>query len=312
MDKEKLYVGVDVSKDFLDMAFHQSNEKLRFNNNSSGIQQAIKLLKSREPELVVFEPTGGLELAFWEALTLADIPVTPVNPRQIRDFARASGKLAKTDAIDARVIAHYAEAIKPERHAFPDTQSLKEQMARRAQLVEMITAEKNRMKAARRDAIKQDIEEHIEWLSSRLAAVDKGLRKAIKANQVLREKDKLIRSVPGAGPALSAALLTQLPELGVLNRHQVAALVGIAPLNRDSGLMRGKRVTWAGRGKVRNILYMSALVATRCNPVIRAFYHRLCSEGKAKKLALIACMRKLLTILNSMLKNNTRWSPMTN
>jgi transposase len=311
MNKDQMYAGVDVSKDFLDMAIHHSTRKWRFNNNPPGIQQAVEVLKDMKPELVVFEPTGGLELPFWEAMTLADIPATPVNPRHIRDFARANGKLAKTDTLDARVIAHYAQAIMPQPHPFPDTQSLKEQMARRFQLVEMITAEKNRLKATRRDDIKQDIEEHIEWLAGKLAEADRGLRKAIKANPLFREKDELIRSIPGAGPALSAALITQLPELGVINRHEIAALVGIAPLNKDSGLMRGRRVTWAGRDKVRNTLYMAALVATRCNPVIRAFYHRLCSEGKVKKLALIACMRKLLIILNSMLKHNTRWCPVT-
>jgi transposase len=308
MNREQTYVGADISKDYLDVAIFGSDKKWRFTNDSSGIKQSLKVFKRLKPVQVIFESTGGLELALWKALSEAHLSAAPVNPRQIRDFAKAKGKLAKTDTIDAQIISHYGQAMQPRSQAFPDTQDLKELMARRTQIVEMITAEKNRFKAARKLDVKQDIRIHIEWLDSRLDIVDKDLRKSIQEIPVLQEKDELLQSAPGVGPTLSATLLTHLPELGTLNRHQVAALAGVAPLNRDSGLMRGKRVVWGGRGRVRNALYMATLVATRYNPVIRSFYQRLCTEGKVKKLALIACMRKLLTILNSMLKFHVTWN----
>jgi transposase len=308
MHKEQNYAGIDISKNSLDIAVFGSNRKWQFNNNTVGIDKAIETLKALKPILVVFESTGGMEILLWEALSKSGIDATPINPRQIRDFAKAKGKLAKTDAIDAEVIAHYAQAMQPRPLPIPDTQELKEVMARRSQLVEMISAEKNRLKVARRENVKEDIKSHITWLEARLDNVDKELRKAIEASPVWRDKDKLLRSTPGVGPILSATLITQLPELGILNRHQIAALVGVAPLNRDSGLMRGKRAVWGGRGRIRGALYMAALVATRCNPVIKAFYQRLCSLGKPKKLALIACMRKLLAILNSMVKHHTVWA----
>lgn len=305
MNKEKKYVGVDISKDSLDIAVFDSSKQWHFNNSPIGIKQAIEMFETVKPELVVFEATGGLEIPFWAALSEAGISAAPINPRQIRDFARAKGRLAKTDAIDTQVIAHYGQAMRPRPLPFPDTQELKEVIARRSQLVAMISAEKNRLKATRKESIKQDIKAHIEWLETRLDNVDKELRKAIEANPVWREKDRLLRSVPGVGPVLSMVLLSQLPELGAINRHQVAALAGVAPLNRDSGLMRGRRTIWGGRGRVRGALYMAALVATRCNPVVSEFYQRLCSQGKPKKLALTACMRKLLAILNSMVKHCT-------
>ncbi len=308
MNKEQKYVGVDISKDSLDIAVFGSKERRRFNNNPIGIKRATGALEAMKPVLVVFEATGGLEIPFWAALFEAGMDAAPINPRQIRDFARAKGRLAKTDAIDAQVIAHYGQAMQPRPLPFPDTQELKEVMARRSQLVEMISAEKNRFRAVRKESIKRDIKAHIEWLANRLSDVEKELQKAIEESPVWREKYQLLRSTPGVGPILSATMLTQLPELGTLNRHQVAALVGVAPLNRDSGLMRGKRSVWGGRGRVRGALYMAALVATRCNPVIRVFYQRLCSEGKPKKLALTACMRKLLAILNSMIKHHTPWT----
>lgn len=307
MNKEQKYVGVDISKDSLDIAVFDSNQRWRFNNSPVGIKRAIGMFRTIKPELVVFEATGGLEIPFWAALSEVGINAAPINPRQIRDFAKAKGRLAKTDTIDAQVIAHYGQAMQPRPLPFPDTQELKEVMARRSQLVGMISAEKNRLRAARQERIKQGIKAHIEWLETGLDSVNKELREAIEASPIWGEKDQLLRSTPGVGPIVSAVLLTQLPELGTLNRHQVAALAGVAPLNRDSGLMRGKRSVWGGRGRVRGALYMAALVATRCNPVIRAFYQRLCSQGKPKKLALTACMRKLLAILNSMLKHHTPW-----
>ena len=308
MNKEQKYVGVDISKNSLDIAVFGSNQRWRFHNSPVGIERTIGALEAMKPVFVVFEATGGMEIPFWAALSKAGIDAAPINPRQIRDFARAKGILTKTDAIDAQVIAHYARAMQPRPQPFPDTQDLKEVMARRSQLVEMISGEKNRLKAARRENIKEDIKAHIEWLETRLDNVDKELRKAIEASPVWREKDRLLRSTPGVGPILSATLLTQLPELGTLNRHQVAALAGVAPLNHDSGMMRGKRTIWGGRGRLRSALYMAALVATRCNTVIRVFYKRLCSQGKPKKLALTACMRKLLAILNSMVKHRTAWT----
>jgi transposase len=288
-----------------------SNKILRFTNNQVGIKKVIKVFQEMASIMVVFESTGGLEISLWLALNEAGINAAPINPRQIRNFAQAKGKLAKTDNIDAQIIAQYGQAMKPNPQLVPDTQELKELMARRSQIVEMIASEKSRLKAARQKLIKQDIQDHIDWLQKRIHETDKELMRAIDDNPVLQEKAKLLRSTPGVGPTTTAALLIQLPELGTLNRHEVAALAGVAPLNRDSGRMRGKRTVWGGRASVRGILYMSALVATRYNPVTSAFYQRLCAEGKAKKVAIIACMRKLLIILNSMIKHKTLWQHST-
>lgn len=307
LNQEQIFVGVDISKEKLDIAIGATKGKWQVNNNPAGIRKAIELFKEKGASLVVFEATGGFELSFWHALTEAGIPATPVNPRQIRDFAKAKGILAKTDTLDAQVIADYGQMMQPKSQPFPDTQELKEMIARRSQLIEMLTAEKNRLKAARRMRIQQDIKTNIEWLKSRLEGVDKDLEKTIKSNPEWRQKYELLESTPGIGNTTAMSLVAGFGELGTLNRHQVAALAGVAPLNRDSGLMRGKRMVWGGRPRVRSALYMATLVATRWNPVIRTFYQRLCAAGKAKKVALTACMRKLLTILNSMLKHNTSW-----
>ena len=307
MDKEQTYAGVDISKDYLDVTIVDSDKKWRFANNQVGIKKVIKIFEGMTSVMVVFESTGGQELSLWLALTQAGIGAAPINPRQIRNFAQAKGQLAKTDNIDAQIIAQYGQAMKAHPQLIPETQELKELMARRSQIVEMISAEKNRLKAARQKLIKQDIQAHIDWLQKRLREADKELIQAIDDNPRLRDKAKLLRSTPGVGPTMTAALLTQLPELGTLNRHQVAALAGVAPFNRDSGRMRGKRTVWGGRASIRAVLYMSALVATRYNPTIRVFYQRLCAEGKAKKVAITACMRKLLIILNSMIKHKTLW-----
>jgi transposase len=304
---QETYTGVDISKENLDIAFNTIKEKWRMNNNPAGIKKAVELIRRKYPVLVVFEATGGLELPFWQALTEAGIKAAPVNPRQIRDFAKAKGILAKTDNIDAQVIAQYGQAMQPQSQAFPDTQELKEMIARRSQIIGMITAEKNRLKAARRARIQQDIKINIEWLKSRLDGVDQDLEKAIKSNPEWRQKYELLESTPGIGNTTAISLVAGFAELGKLNRHQIAALAGVAPFNRDSGMMRGKRMVWGGRPRIRCALYMATLVATRWNPVIRKFYQRLCGEGKAKKVALTACMRKLLLILNSMLKHNTSW-----
>jgi transposase len=308
MKKENSYAGVDISKENLDVAVDASDQNWRFSNSPAGIKKAIEVFKGMSPVMVIFEATGGLELSLWHALTEAGIEAALINPRQIREFARAKGRLAKTDSIDAKIIAEYGQAFHPKPQPFPDTQELKELITRRSQLVDMISAEKNRLKAAHREKIKQDIITNIEWLKSRLDGVDKDLGKTIKANPEWREKFELLESTPGVGPATAASLVANFPELGTLNRHQVAALAGVAPLNRDSGLMRGKRTVWGGRSRVRHALYMATIVASRHNPVISAFYNNLCAKGKAKKVALTACMRKLLTILNSILKYRVPWN----
>jgi transposase len=244
------------------------------------------------------------------ALAAAGMPVAVVNPRQARDFAKATGKLAKTDPLDARVLAHFAAAVLPMPRPLPDTtaQRLTALLTRRRQLVEMLTSEKNRLLTAQ-TPVRERIVAHISWLEQELTDVNTDLRKSIQQSPIWTEKDILIQSTPGIGPVVSATLLAQLPELGTLNRKQIAALVGIAPLNRDSGKYRGRRAIWGGRAAVRAALYMGTLVATRCNHVIRAFYERLCAAGKPKKVALTACMRKLLTILNAMVKHVTPWCP---
>jgi transposase len=279
-------------------------------NDEEGITQVVKRLKSLRPRLVVLEATGGMETALVGAAATARLPVVVVNPRQVRDFAKSVGALAKTDAIDARVLARFAEAVRPEVRPLKDKEAsqLSALIARRRQLVEMLTSEKNRLGSAL-EAIHPSIEEHIEWLEQRLTDINGKLRKAIKKSPVWRAKEQLLRTAPGVGAVLSATLVAGLPELGALNRKRIAALVGVAPFNRDSGKYRGKRCIWGGRGSVRAVLYMATLAATRFNPVIRAFYLRLCAAGKEKKVALTACMRKLLTILNAMVKTGTPWQP---
>ena len=305
---EKDHVGVDVSKSTLDVASYAGNKKWCFSNDDKGISQLVKALKETEIALVVMEATGGYETQLAYALSNATIPCAVVNPREAREFARATKKLAKTDTIDARVLAHFAAAIKPEPRPLSDdkAQELEAMLSRRRQVVEMLTAEKNRLHMAHKP-VREAIQAHIDYLEKEIEQIDSNLQGRIEESPVQREKYKLLQSVPGVGPNLGATLLIELPELGNLNRRQIAALVGVAPLNHDSGTKRGKRGTWGGRPQVRAVLYMAALVATRFNPVIREFYTRLCATGKAKKVALVACMRKLLTILNSMLKHNVPW-----
>ena len=259
--------------------------------------------------MVLLEAVGGLELTLVAALAAAALPVVVANPRQVRDFARATGKLAKTDSLDAAVLAHFAEAVQPPVRPLRDaeTQVLNSLAARRHQVMTMLVSEKNRLSAAT-VAVRPRIEAHIAWLDRELKDLDQGLRQTLRQSPVWREKDDLLRCVPGIGDQISLTLLAYLPELGTLNRRQIAALVGVAPFNRDSGTLRGKRTVWGGRARVRTALYMGALVASRFNPVIRDFYQRLLSAGKPKKLALTACMRKLLIILNSMLKYGSSWN----
>ena len=309
MEKERVYVGIDVAKATMDMAVHPSGQQCSFRNDDGGIRKAVSCLKELAPALVVLEATGGIEIRLVAAIVEQGLPVAVANPRHIRDFARATGKLAKTDALDAQVIAHFAAAIKPTPRPLPDEQAqeFSAMLSRRRQVVEMITAEKNRLGSATSSVVKGRIEEHIAWLERELGDIDKGLRRGVKESSVWREKDRLLQSVPGVGPVLSATLLADLPELGALDRKQVAALAGLAPFNRDSGKLRGKRTIWGGRAKVRAVLYMATLAATRCNHVIKSFYLRLCAAGKHRKVALTACMRKLLTILNAIIKHRTPW-----
>ena len=308
MRPSNVYVGIDVAKERLDVAQRPSLEGWRVANDERGIAELVARLVQLKPALVVLEATGGMELPLVGALAAAGLPVVVINPRQAREFARATGRLAKTDAIDAQVLAQFAEAVRPQLRPLPDAaaQELSALMTRRRQLIEMLTAEKNRLRAAAR-AVRPDIQEHIHWLERRLADLDGDLSQTIRSSDIWREKDDLLQSAPGVGPVVSTTLLADLPELGTLNRKEIAALVGVAPLNRDSGTLRGRRTVWGGRSKVRAALYMATLVATQRNPVIRTFYQRLLSAGKPKKVALTACMRKLLTILNAILRSRTPW-----
>jgi transposase len=304
----QVYAGIDVSKDILDLAVLPTGEKRQYSNDETGIEKLVIRLKKIKVNLVVMEPTGGLEMPSAAALTLEGIKVAVVNARQVRDYAKATGKLAKTDKLDALMMAEFAAVIKPPVRELRDeeTQEIKAIVSRRRQLLEMLTAEKNRLAIAPK-SLKPKILSHIEYLKKELADLDRDLRQRIEDSPVWRVKDDLLQSIPGVGKVLAATLLAELPELGKLNRRQIAALVGVAPYNRDSGMMRGKRSVWGGRAPVRSALYMAALVATRFNPVIANFYHRLLEKGKAKKVALVACMRKLLTIMNAILKTQKAW-----
>ena len=312
MSEETIYVGIDVSKERLDVAVRPNGDSWGVSYNQSGVEELVAELAALVPAVVVLEATGNLEVPAVAALAAAGLPVVVVNPRQVRDFAKATGRLAKTDALDAQVLAHFAEAVRPSQRPLPDaqTQELAALTTRRNQVMTMLVAEKNRLGQATAE-VRPGIQAHITWLEQELDDLDQRLRQSIRRSPVWRERDDLLRSVPGVGEQLSLILLAHLPELGTLDRKQIAALVGVAPINRDSGRMRGKRSVWGGRARVRAALYMAALVASRHNPVIRDLYQRLLAAGKAKKLALTACMRKLLTILNAMVKNDQRWNPLT-
>lgn len=309
MEVVPIFIGIDVSKATLDVAMRPSGEKLSVGNDEASIQALVQRLSELRPALIVLEATGGLERSVTGALGSAQLPVVVVNPRQVRDFAKATGQLAKTDRIDAEVLARFAQAVRPPLRPLPDEVSLELRalIARRRQLIEMMVAERNRLSAASR-AVRKRIEAHLRWLEAELERADKDLDQAIRQSPIWKEHEDLLKSVPGIGPIVSRTLLAELPELGTLNRKQIAALAGVAPFNRDSGTFRGRRGIWGGRATVRAALYMAALVASRRNSVIRDFYKRLRDKGKAPKVALVACMRKLLTILNAMIKHRTRWS----
>jgi len=302
------FVGIDVSKAQLDVAVRPSGERMRVGNSEQGIAELIARLSGVGPTLVIVEATGGYQAALVASLAIAKLPTAVVNPRQVRDFAKATGRLAKTDAIDADVLAHFGEVLRPEPKPLLDEQTLALEalITRRRQVVEMITAEKNRL-AQTHKSLRASIKSHINFLQRELQDIHRDLDEMLRQSPLWREQEDLLRSAKGVGRTTVATLFAELPELGKLDRKQIAALVGVAPINRDSGTYRGKRMIWGGRASVRAALYMAALVATRHNPTIRAFYERLCAAGKPKKLALTACMRKLLTILNAMVRTNTSW-----
>ncbi|HZS85974.1 MAG TPA: transposase [Chloroflexota bacterium] len=301
-----VYVGIDVSKDRLDGAVRPTGARWQVANDEAGIATLLDHVAAVTPTLVVLEASGGYERPIAAALVAAGWAVAVVNPRHVRDFAKATGTLAKTDALDAQVLAHFAEAVRPRVQPTPDelVQALRALLARRRQVVGMFVAEKNRRPGA---AMRARLEAHVAFLEAELAALDQEVAQAIRRSSAWRATAALLRSAPGVGPVVATTLLAELPELGTLDRKRVAALVGVAPFNRDSGTRRGRRAVWGGRASVRAVLYMATVVAVRHNPVIKAFYERLLTAGKAKKVALTACMRKLLTMLNAMLKHRTPW-----
>jgi len=306
--KSEVFVGIDVSKTQLDVATRPEGTKFSVANSEEGIADLVKILKTSPPTLIVLEATGGLEMPALSALAAAGLPVVMVNPRQARAFAKALGKLAKTDGIDADVLAHFGEATRPEVRPFKDheTQELTALVARRRQLIDMLTQEKNR-EARAAQAILQNIRLNIEWLEKRVQEIEAQLNKNVRNCPAWREKDNLLRSTPGVGKVLSFTLIADLPELGALNQRKISALVGVAPLNNDSGQRVGTRSVWGGRSHVRHVLYMATIAALRHNPVIKAFHQRLIQAGKKPKVAIVACMHKQLIILNAMVKKNTPW-----
>jgi transposase len=310
MSATQRFVGIDVAKAQLDSALRPTGERWAVGNDDAGIAALVARLQAVQPTLIVLEATGGYQRAVVAALAATGFPVVVVNPRQARDVAKATGPLAKTDALDARVLAHVAEAVRPPPRPLPDAQAdaLRALLARRRQLVAMRTAEQNRLGSAPA-RLQAEIQAHIPGRSTRLAALDDDLDTTRRASPVWREREELLRSVPGIGPVCARTLLLDLPELGTLSCQRLAALVGVAPFNRDRGTLRGSRTIWGGRAPVRATLYMSTLVAVRYNPVLKAFYNRLRAAGKPAKVALTACMRKLLTILNAMIKHQKPWQP---
>jgi transposase len=308
-ESTKISVGIDVSKNSLEIAIHETGESWSCNNIAEECAGLVPHLKQLQATSIVLEATGGFETLVTATLAAADLAVIVVNPRQVRDFAKATGQLAKTDLIDARVLAHFAAAIDPQPRLAKslEAQHLEALLARRRQIVEMIVAEKNRLANNRDRAVVKDLKIHIAWLERRLKSSDDELQRVLKDSPAWSQHDALLRSAPGVGPVLSLTLLAQLPELGQLNRRQIAKLVGVAPFNRDSGRWRGSRHIWGGRAAIRSPLFMATLCAIRINPTIKCFYQRLIKAGKAPKVAITACMRKLLTILNIMIKTRTSW-----
>ncbi|MBI1910358.1 MAG: IS110 family transposase [Deltaproteobacteria bacterium] len=309
MREKGYFVGIDVSKAFLDVAVALEGKSWRVSNDQAGIAHLVERLKAMSPEVVVLEASGGYEMLVVGAMGVANLPVARVNPRHVRDFAKASGRLAKTDKIDAFVLASFGEVMRPEVRPLKDEQSqeLQALLTRRSQLVEMLISEKNRLGTCLEKRVRKDIMKHISWLKKRIEEVEKDLESRIKASPIWREKEAIMRSVPGVGPILSLTLLAELPELGTLSHKKISSLVGLAPFNCDSGKFKGKRRIWGGRAKVRTALFMATMAATRFNPIIRSFYQRLLLAGKPFKVAITACMHKLLIILNAMMHHRSLW-----
>jgi len=308
LDPAAGHAGIDVSKERLDVHLLPKGEAFAVNNDPEGIDELVERLLQERPELVVLEATGRYERPAATAIASAGIAVAVVNPRQARDFAKATGRLAKTDKIDAQILARFAAAIEPSPSVLPDheAQALQAILTRRRQLLLMLVSEKNRLLMAP-EAVAKRIRAHIRWLEKELTRTDRELDEAVQESEVWRRNEELLRSVPGVGPVLARTLLAELPELGTITHKLLSALVGVAPFNRDSGKMRGKREVWGGRAPVRATLYMGALVATRHNPTLKEFYERLLAAGKPKKVALVACMRKLLSILNAVMRDRAIW-----
>jgi transposase len=308
---ERTFVGIDIAKDQVDVHVHPTDERFQLSRNDAGLAELVARLQPLGPRLVVLEATGGYEIPVAAVLASAGVPVAVVNPRQIRDYARATGQLAKTDALDARLMALFAEAVQPEVRPLPtpEAQALGDLVTRRRQLVDMLGAERNRHHQARDLRLQRRIATHIRWLTKALAEIEADLATRIRSSPIWRERDNLLHSVPGVGDITAYTLIADLPELGHLDRRKIAALVGVAPFNRESGHWRGRRMIAGGRPAVRSVLYMATLTAVRFNPAIAHFYQRLTAAGRPKKVALTAAMRKLLTILNAMLRDQRPWQP---
>jgi transposase len=315
VSEQTCWIGIDISKAELDVAVRPGGVRWQAHHDAAGIDALVERCVALAPQRIVVEATGGFEIGLAAALAAQHLPVVVVNPRQVRDFARATGQLAKTDRLDAAILAHFGEAIQPDVRPLPDAtaRALSLLVARRRQLQEMLIAEQHRLlSAAVQDApvpLRDELGDHIAWLRRRLDQMNDDLNQQIRSSPVWREREDLLRTIGGIGPIVSATLLSHLPELGQLDRKAIAKLVGVAPLNRDSGSVKGVRHIWGGRAQVRTVLYMAALVATRHNPQIRTFYQRLLAAGKPAKVALVACMRKLLLICNAVLRSHTSWSP---
>lgn len=306
MENEKLFVGIDVGKYHVDIALSGDSEVKRFKNDDAGIESILELLKGRGVALVVLEATGGYERQVLATLLGANIPAVAVNPRQARDYAKALGRLEKTDAVDARMLSMFAAAVRPPvRPAVsPEIAAVQDWISRRRQLVEMLVAEKNRRQHTKVAGVLKDIRAHIEWLEGRIKENQKDLRGLLENSPEWNAEVELLDDIKGVGPVTAFTLLAAVPELGTLNRKKIAKLLGVAPLCRDSGTLRGKRTCWGGRANARACLYMATLTAVRSNDVIAPFYRRLLAAGKSKKVALVACMRKFLTILNARLRDH--------
>jgi transposase len=309
MDHKQVFVGIDVSKKHLDVSVRPGDEFFRVSNDDPGIADLVQRLIDSHPQLILLEASGGYEILAAAALRQADLPAQIINPRQVREFARSTGKLAKTDKIDASVLAHFAQLLQPPLRPWPEAQQqeLAALMTRRRQLVEMVVMEKNRLATAWSPKVRKSLQVHLQALQEQLNELEQDLNDFIRRTPLYLAKDQLLQTVPGVGALTSQSLMAWLPELGTLNRKQIAALVGVAPFNRDSGHMRGRRTVWGGRKQIRSSLYMATIAACRFNPAIQNFYQRLLQAGKRKKVALTACMRKLLTILNAVLKHQQPW-----